>query len=79
MSRIGRAVRAFFRELLRDLDEYPEIHAAMDIYADEQRDRGGHFGNPTISYREAHGRNCPRCGGRGMAHMGNPPCPECGC
>lgn len=40
--------------------------------------QGGRFGNPIITFREAHGHDCPTCNGRGMAHMGNPPCPTCG-
>ena len=40
--------------------------------------QGGRFGSPTVSFREAHGHDCPTCGGRGMAHMGNPPCGTCG-
>ena len=72
VKRLVRAVRAFCREA----GEYPEVEVAADVYADV--DLGGHFGNPTRTYREATGRNCPTCGGRGWAHMGNPPCPTCG-
>jgi len=40
--------------------------------------QGGHFGNPVVTFKEAHGYKCPTCNGSGMAHMGNPPCPSCG-
>ncbi len=73
-------------------DEYTEIDdqvglgAGLDLFGPDFDPSGGgmgwmggRFGNPTVSYREAHGRDCPTCGGRGWAHMGNPPCPTCGC
>ena len=87
--RVFRAFGVLFYELAREDfstpcpwdDNYEESSVKMTVSSTSidggKSWQGGRFGNPTVSFREAHGHDCPTCSGRGMGHMGNPPCPTC--